>query len=79
MNEEINMMKEKIEEQRNIIFELRQKLIDIRKVLDRENIEIIEKISDIKKDCSKSPDGYHAIFSPENMTGCCIYCGKPIA
>lgn len=33
----------------------------------------------VKRDCPTSPDGIHAIFSPENMTGNCIYCGKTIA
>jgi len=34
---------------------------------------------EIKRNCPKSPTGIHAIFSKEDMSGCCIYCGKPIA
>jgi len=41
--------------------------------------EMKKKYPDIEKNCPKSPNGLHAIFSEENMSGCCIYCGKAIA
>jgi len=41
--------------------------------------ELKKKHPNIEKNCPKSPSGIHAIFSKDNMSGCCIYCGKPIA
>jgi len=58
-----------------------QSVDKIEKTLFKEETfeDLKKKYPDLEKNCPKSPNGIHGIFSKENMSGCCIYCGKPIA